>query len=244
MKKFKPNDIIPLIDLTRLNESETPEGINDLCALADQYKTASVCIPLSWVKQARSALKDSKIAVATVANFPSGQHPISTVREEVNRAVIDGADELDLVIPHHELRAGNFQAVQQTISAVRSSWPYKKLKCILETGVLTLDQVRIASEIAIGEGADFLKTSTGKIAQGAEINSFTVMLDVIYTEDHSVGIKVSGGITEYDHIIPFLNKAAEVMGEDWVTAKQFRIGTSQLLYHLTQTQPKLTEVKY
>ncbi len=243
MKNFKPKDIIPFIDLTSLNENETAESITALCKLADKHKTASVCVPLPWVQHARNTLKDSKIAVVTVANYPSGQHPISTVREEVSRAVNDGADELDLVIPYLDLRSGNLQAVQHLIASVRSIWPYKKLKCILETGILTLEQVRIASEIAIGEGADFLKTSTGKLSQGAHIDSFAIMLDVIYLEDHSVGIKASGGIKEYEQVLPFLNKTAEIMGEDWITPKQFRIGASQLLTQLTETKPRAARAK-
>lgn len=175
---------LSLLDLTNLREDCTPQQIATLCQRAHTEfgNTAAICIWPRFVAQARAAFgKDHTIRIATVVNFPSGDLDVATVVAETEAAIGDGADEIDLVIPYRKFMAGDESAVAEMIAAVRKACAAPVLlKVILETGELKDKAlIRRASEIAIAEGADFIKTSTGKVAVNATLEAADIMLQAI-----------------------------------------------------------------
>lgn len=225
---------LSLLDLTNLKDDCTPAAIEQLCARARTPfgHTAAICIWPRFVTQARGILgSDSLVRIATVVNFPSGELDIATVVEETERAVADGADEIDLVIPYRALMAGNEAAVTSMVTAVRQACPAPTLlKTILETGELKDSALmRRASELAIAAGADFIKTSTGKVAVNATLEATDIMLRAIRDSRRKVGFKPAGGISSVADAALYLRLADTIMGEDWVMPSTFRFGASGLL---------------
>lgn len=190
---------LSLLDLTNLKEDCTPQQIAALCQRAHTEfgNTAAICIWPRFVAQARAAFgKDHTIRIATVVNFPSGDLDVATVVAETEVAIRDGADEIDLVIPYRKFIAGDETAVSDMVAAVRKACATPVLlKVILETGELKDKAlIRRASEIAIAEGADFIKTSTGKVAVNATLEAADIMLQAIRDSKQKVGFKPAGGI--------------------------------------------------
>lgn len=225
---------LSLMDLTDLTDDCTPEAIERLCGCARTRHghTAAICIWPRFVAQARAILgPNSPVKIATVANFPSGDLAVDTVVEETRRAIGDGADEIDLVIPYRAFMAGDEQAERRMISAVRRVCPAPVLlKAILETGELRdRDLIRSASHIAIQEGADFLKTSTGKVAVNATLEAADIMLTCIRESGRKVGFKAAGGVRTIGDARMYLNLAATIHSPDWPMPSTFRFGASGLL---------------
>ena len=186
------------------------------------------------MKTAKENLKDSNILVASVAGaFPAGQSPISIKVAEVKYAIEQGADEIDMVISRGKLIEGNYKVVFDEITAIKKACNNTHLKVILETGELqTIKNIRKASELAINAGADFIKTSTGKINPAATETAFIIMLDTIqeYYDKTGimVGIKPAGGIRESVQAIRYYCLVKEILGEKWLNSNYFRIGASSL----------------
>lgn len=222
---------LALVDLTSLNDDDTPEVIERLCrrARTPLGPVAAVCVYPRFVAQARRALGDSLVKVATVVNFPAGDADPAAVAEQTRRAIADGADEIDVVQPYRALQAGDKARVRAILEATRAACPDATLKVILESGALSLDEVRRASELAIDCGADFLKTSTGKIAQGASLEAALVMLEVIRRHGLLLGLKPAGGIRTVRDAAQYLALADAVMGPNWASPARFRFGASGLL---------------
>jgi deoxyribose-phosphate aldolase len=225
---------LSLLDLTNLKEDCTPQQIADLCRRAQtpSGNVAAICIWPRFVAQARAALgKDASIQIATVVNFPSGNAPVENVVAETKLAVADGADEIDLVIPYQKLIAGDEAAVAQMVQAVRAVCQKPiLLKVILETGELkdsTL--IRRASEIAIENGADFIKTSTGKVAVNATLEAADIMLRAIRDSKQKVGFKPAGGISSVNDAVLYLRLAETIMLPNWAMPSTLRFGASSLL---------------
>ncbi|MCK4360588.1 MAG: deoxyribose-phosphate aldolase [Bacteroidales bacterium] len=234
--------ILSLIDLTTLEGSDTEKKIISLCNKAKGYKlkgkgipnVAAVCVYPPFVKIAKKNLEDTGIKVASVAGaFPSGQSPLFVKIEEVKYAINEGADEIDMVISRGKFLEGNYQEVFDEISAIKDVCGDKHLKVILETGELeSLKNIRKASEIAINAGADFIKTSTGKISPAATEPAFIVMLDTIkeYYEktEKMIGVKPAGGISEPWQALNYLVLVKDILGDKWLNKNYFRIGASRL----------------
>jgi len=225
---------LTLLDLTDLTETCTPSDIDTLCADArtPHGHTAAICIWPRFVRQARSILGPaSPVRVATVVNFPLGDLTVDAVAKETRTAIIDGADEIDLVIPYHALIAGDEPAVRHMIAAVRAECPSPiLLKAILETGELKdRDLIRSASHIAISEGVDFLKTSTGKALINATLEAADIMLTCIRESGRKVGFKPAGGVRTVADARLYINLADIIMGSAWVMPSTFRFGASILL---------------
>ena len=234
--------VLSCIDLTTLEGSDNAQKIEEVCRTARQFKNngpdvpnvAAVCFYPPFAAQAKSLLKGSGIQVACVAGaFPSGQSPLELRVAEVEYAVAQGADEIDMVISRGEYLSGNFTFVHEEVTAIKKACGAAHLKVILETGELpTLAMVRHASDLAINAGADFIKTSTGKIAQAATLEAFYVMLLAI--KDHyertgqMVGIKPAGGIRKADEALNYLLVLEKVLGNKWMNNSWFRIGASSL----------------
>lgn len=224
---------LSLLDLTNLRDDCDTAAIDDLCRRAQTPygTTAAICIWPRFVAQARTTLGEGHpVRIATVVNFPSGGLPVSAVVEETKGAIRDGADEIDLVIPYEAFLAGNEAAVTEMVSAVRDACPNACLKVILETGELK-DSARIsrASELAIEAGADFIKTSTGKVSVNATLEAADIMLRAIRDSRKRIGFKPAGGIGTVADADLYLRLAETIMGSDWIMPSTFRFGASSLL---------------
>ena len=233
---------LSMIDLTTLEGKDTEGKVRQLCykamhlhdALQDIPTVAAICVYPTYVGVAKKALRGSDIQVASVATaFPSGQANLEAKLSDTKFAVDQGADEIDMVISRGQFLAGNYQFVFDEITAVKEACGKAHLKVILETGELdTLDNVRKASEIAMYAGADFIKTSTGKIQPAATLQVTYVMLDAIkdfYLKTGKIiGMKPAGGISTSKIALQYLVMLNEVLGEKWMTKKYFRFGASSL----------------
>jgi deoxyribose-phosphate aldolase len=240
--------ILGSVDLTTLEGSDNESKVQKLCETALSLRNvdrgipapAAVCVYPPFVGLAKELLAGSGIRVASVAGaFPSGQLPIRLKVSEVEYAVGQGADEIDMVISRGAFLAGRYQQVYDEIRAIRNACAHQKLKVILETGELqTAQNIYRASQLAIHAGADFLKTSTGKIAVNATPEAFWVMMLAIqqYHQDtgKKVGIKVAGGVSDLQQAYTYLHMWRQNMGKDWVTPELFRVGTSRLAGKLNE----------
>ena len=222
---------IGLIDLTDLSDDHAPDGIDELCRRAREHGTAAVCVWPEFVSTCAAQLAGSGVRVATVVNFPTGAEPVAEVEAATRRALADGADDIDVVLPYEAFLAGDEQSAGETVSALAAlvDEPHV-LKVILESGALgSAETVGAAARLAIGCGADFVKTSTGKIPAGASLEAAGAMLEAIRDADRPVGLKPSGGIRTFDEAMAYVDLADSVMGEGWATPATFRFGASGLL---------------
>ncbi len=225
------------LDLTDLSDDCDEEAIATLCrrAVTPHGSVAAICIWPRFVTLAKAQLAPD-VKVATVVNFPSGNEPAEQVMEMTERAVLDGADEIDMVIPYRALLEGRPEQVPARIERVRRAAEYAPVKAILETGVLETDEnIRLASELAIEGGARFLKTSTGKVSINATLGAAQAMLETIAAKDPTVGFKAAGGVRTTRDAANYLALADEIMGEGWATPARFRIGASGVLDALLDT---------
>jgi deoxyribose-phosphate aldolase len=243
---------IRMVDLTTLEGADTPGKIRGLCVKArqpdpadpDVPPVAAVCVYPDLVPVAREALVGSPVAVASVATaFPSGRASLAVKLADVADAVSAGADEVDMVIDRGAFLSGRYAQVYEEVRAVREACGAAHLKVILETGELaTLDNVSRASWLAMLAGADFIKTSTGKVTPAATPPVALVMLaavrDFAQATGTRVGVKVAGGIRTAKDAIRYLVLVAETAGEEWLTPSLFRIGASSLLNDLLMQRSK------
>ncbi len=222
---------IGLIDLTDLADDHAPGGIDELCRRAREHATAAVCVWPEFVATCASQLRETDVRVATVVNFPSGDEPLDAVTAAVAAALADGADDIDVVLPYRAVLSGDVDRAAALVAAVAALIePPTLLKVILETGALDDTAViSSAAQLAIDNGADFVKTSTGKIPAGASLEAAAAMLDVIARAGRPVGLKPSGGIRTFDEAMAYIDLADSVMGEGWATPATFRFGASGLL---------------
>ncbi len=237
---------LSMIDLTTLEGADTPGKVRQMSykamhphlAYPGLPSTAAVCVYPTLVKIATEALKGSGVKVAAVATaFPAGQSPLSVKLEDTRFAVSNGADEIDMVIARGEYHRGNYSRVYDEIAAIKEACGNARLKVILETGELgSLDHVRRASDIAMHAGADFIKTSTGKIFPAATFSVSLVMLEAIrdfyYDTGKMIGMKPAGGIREAKTAITYLVMVKETLGQAWLTNEWFRFGSSSLINDL------------
>jgi len=233
---------LSMIDLTTLEGKDSPGKVRQLCRkarfphvpLPDLPHVAAVCVYPNMVSVAKKALNQTSIKVASVATgFPSGMTTLKAKLEETKRVVEDGADEIDMVIARGEFLQGNYNYVYDEIAAVKEACGQAHLKVILETGELeTGENVRKASDIAMHAGADFLKTSTGKISPAATQPVTLVMLEAIrdfyYQTGKMVGMKPAGGIRKAKQAIQYLILVNETLGAAWLSPDWFRFGASSL----------------
>lgn len=230
-----------MIDLTTLEGKDTEGKVKQLCYKArhlhDELNlptVAAVCVYPNMVSVAKSALKGSAIKVASVATaFPSGMSNMKVKLEDTRMAIEEGADEVDMVISRGKFHQGEYAYVSDEISTIKEACNKVTLKVILETGELgTPDKIRLASDIAIQSGADFIKTSTGKISPAATMPTTLLMLEAI--KDHylrtgkMIGMKPAGGISDAKTALHYLVMVKETLGVDWLTNKLFRFGASRL----------------
>jgi deoxyribose-phosphate aldolase len=231
-----------MIDLTTLEGKDTEGKVKQMCykamhmhdAMPGIPTVAAVCVYPSMVKIAKASLKGSSVKVASVSTaFPAGQAPLQVKLDDTRFAVEAGADEIDMVISRGKFLAGEYNFVFDEIAAIKEACGNARLKVILETGEIgNFDQVRKASEIAVQAGADFIKTSTGKINPAANMPVTLVMLHCI--KDHydrtgiMIGMKPAGGISTAKQALHYLVMVKETLGEAWLSNEWFRFGASRL----------------
>jgi deoxyribose-phosphate aldolase len=233
---------LSMIDLTTLEGADSPGKVKQLCykarhphdSLPDIPHVAAVCVYPTLVRIAKEALRGSGINVAAVATgFPSGQYPLNVKLDDTRYAVGEGADEIDMVISRGHFLAGDYNYVFDEIAQTKEACGEAHLKVILETGELsTLDNVRKASDLAMHAGADFIKTSTGKVQPAATQPVTLVMLEAIrdfyYATGKKIGMKPAGGISTAKVALQYLVMLRETLGQDWLTPDLYRIGASRL----------------
>lgn len=244
-KETKVNGLLltlNMIDLTTLEGKDSEGKVKQMCYkakhLLDIYEglptVAAVCVYPSMVKTAKKAVEGSGIKVASVATgFPSGQVPKDEKIKETKFAVAQGADEVDMVISRGKFLEGEYNYVFDEIASIKEACGEARLKVILETGELvTFDKVRKASDIAMYAGADFIKTSTGKVTPAATMPVTLVMLEAIrdfyYKTGKMIGMKPAGGISKSKLALHYLVMLNEILGEDWMNNHWFRFGASSL----------------
>ena len=257
--KAKAIDLaIRMVDLTTLEGADTPGKVRALCAKARRPDpadascppVAAICVYPAMAGVAAAALAGSGVHLASVATaFPSGQAPLEVKLADTREAVAAGADEIDMVISRGAFLAGDHTRVFDEIVAVKEACGSAHLKVILETGELgTYDDIRRASWLAMLAGADFIKTSTGKVAVNATLPITLVMLEAVrdFRERHGriVGVKPAGGIKNTKDAIKYLVLVNETVGDDWLTPDRFRFGASSLLNDLLMQRTKLTTGHY
>lgn len=231
-----------MVDLTTLEGADTDRKVMQLCNKAQHLHdahpnlptVAAVCVYPNFVKIAKASLKGSGINVASVATaFPSGQSSLEIKLLDTKIAVDAGAEEVDMVISRGKFHEGDYNFVFDEIAAIKEACGSSRLKVILETGELgTFDKVRKASDIAMEAGADFIKTSTGKISPAATLPVTLVMLEAIkdyyYKTGIQVGMKPAGGISNSKLALQYLMLVKETLGKDWLNNQWFRFGASSL----------------
>ncbi|MDK1312242.1 deoxyribose-phosphate aldolase [Pseudoalteromonas ardens] len=226
------------MDLTSLSGTECDQDIIQLCQQASSAvgNVAAICIYPRYIPLARQHLA-AGIRVATVANFPHGNDNIARAVEETRTAVALGADEVDVVFPYSALMAGNPDIGQQLIEQCKQACGAQvQLKVIIESGVLATPKlIEQASRIAINAGADFIKTSTGKVAVNASLEAAQVMLNAIKSSGKQVGFKAAGGVRTVADAQAYLMQARQIMGPDWMNKQHFRFGASGLLSDVLAT---------
>jgi deoxyribose-phosphate aldolase len=230
--------IYSLIDLTSLNFNDTEATITQLCQQATSTlgHVAAVCIYPKFIPLAKKLLTNSDVKIATVVNFPEGSQSLATVVGDIQKAIKLGAQEIDVVMPYQEYLAKKYAEVKNFIHACKNACGEDVLlKVILETGAL--QQAAIisqASKDVILAGADFIKTSTGKINIGATLEAAEAMLTTIHDLklNRAVGFKTSGGVRTIEQAKNYLMLAESIMGKNWISPQTFRIGASQLVKEL------------
>ncbi len=234
---------LKLMDLTTLNDDDTDQKVIDLCHAAKSAvgNTAAVCIYPRFVPIAKKTLREQgtpDVKIATVTNFPHGNDDIDIAVAETKAAVAYGADEVDVVFPYRALMAGNAEVGFELVKQCKAACGDILLKVIIETGELKEEAlIKQASEICIKAGADFIKTSTGKVPENATPEYARMMLEVIRDMGvaQPVGFKPAGGVRTADDAAAYLAMADEILGDDWVDARHYRFGASSLLTNLLNT---------
>jgi len=244
---------LSMVDLTTLEGADSPEKVRSLCRKAitpdpadpSLPSAAAICVYPALVPVAKAALEGSPVRIASVATgFPSGQYPLEVRLDDTRRAVEAGADEIDMVISRGAFLSGRRTEVADEIAAVKDACGSAHLKVILETGELeTYDNVRAASDLAIEAGADFIKTSTGKVSPAATMGVTLVMLEAVRDEflrsGRRIGVKPAGGIRASKQALHYLVMVKETVGGEWLTPDLFRFGASSLMNDLLMQLARL-----
>ena len=231
-----------MIDLTTLEGKDTPGKVKQMCYKAMHLhdvqpglpNVAAVCVYPTMVRTAKKVVEGSNVKVASVSTaFPSGQAPLDVKIRDTRFAVDEGADEIDMVISRGKFLSGEYAFVFDEIATIKEACGKARLKVILETGELvTLDNVRKASDLAIYAGADFIKTSTGKIQPAATMQvTYTMLMAIKDYYDKTgimIGMKPAGGISTSKLALHYLVMVKETLGNDWLSNEWFRFGASSL----------------
>lgn len=230
--------LIPFLDVTYLEDKTNSAALLDLCEAikAAPCLAAAICVYQRDLMLVKSALKGYQINFACVINFPSGNSPVHQIQTEIKEAIDLGATELDVVAPYRQFLVGDKKETREFITFCRDNIPREILfKLILETGEINdAEAIYQFSLMACESGVDFIKTSTGKVKQGASLEATQKMLlaikDYYQHTNKCVGIKVSGGIRSIEDAVPYVEQFNSLLRKDWLVPELFRIGASQLFH--------------
>src|SRR5690554_5147498 len=234
-------EVCGLVDLTSLNAYDSVKSIDQFLDQALSYKTkgfqvAAICLYPNFAAQAVNTLQNTSIKTAVVAgNFPNSQGFLATRLNECELALEAGVDEVDIVLNLGEFENKEYKHVSDEVSAFKGLMPHKTLKVILETGYLkTPEKIRLASELAVDGGADFIKTSTGKEFPGANLEAVETMAKFLSERSGSqkVGLKISGGVRTYEDALQYFECVENHLGASFMTPETLRIGASSLVRNL------------
>jgi deoxyribose-phosphate aldolase len=229
-----PEVLMACIDLTSLNDTDDEHSISVLCAQAVAYKVASVCVYPQFISVANRQLAKA-VAIATVANFPSGTADLTQVLTQIRQSIDAGATEIDVVLPYQEfLTNKDSSRIVAFVKACKAECGAIVLKTIVESGAM--DPPRVLEHLALAAlegGSDFLKTSSGKVLTGATLEAAAILLGALKAfGDERRGFKASGGVKTYKQAKEYWLLSALIMGENWPTPARFRLGASSLLTEL------------
>jgi deoxyribose-phosphate aldolase len=241
---------LKLMDLTTLNDDDTDEKVIALChdAKTAVGNTAAICIYPRFIPIAKKTLREQgtpEVRIATVTNFPHGNDDIDIAVAETKAAIAYGTDEVDVVFPYRTLIAGDEKTGFELVKQVKEACGDTLLKVIIETGELKEEAlIKRASELSIEAGADFIKTSTGKVPVNATPEAAEIMLKVIRDMGvaKTVGFKPAGGVRTAEDAAAFLAMADDILGSDWADNQHYRFGASSLLTSLLNTLEVTSEV--
>ncbi|MGV3278193.1 deoxyribose-phosphate aldolase [Rickettsiales bacterium LUAb2] len=240
---FSKELVVSLMDLTSLNDNDNDTSIINFLTNANNPlgSVAAICIYAEFIQTAKPILPKN-IALATVVNFPNPSISVASVIHEVKRAVYLGADEIDLVIPYQEYIEHSHSSIAcELVKNCKHLLTDKVLKVIIESGELKTEKlIRKATADAIINGADFVKTSTGKTSIGATLEAAKFILEEIKSSKKTVGFKASGGIKTFNEAKDYLTLAKEICGEQFLTPKTFRFGVSSLLSNLLKNKSDIS----
>lgn len=235
-------ELFEFIDLTSLNNDDHFHHIESFCKRAvslynEGFKVAAICVFPNFTETVRNSLKNTSIKTAVVgAGFPNSQSFLETKVNECKIAVEKGAEEIDIVINLGALKEGKYDFVKNEIKTIKDNIQPARLKVILETGQLNAEQIKKACEISIAAGADFIKTSTGKIATGAQPEAVKIMAHSILAHKNNtgdeIGLKISGGVRTKNDAILYYGIVEEILGKSYMKPATFRIGASSLINDL------------
>ena len=237
-----------LLDLTSLNDDDTEAKISSLCEQAqieNVGKVAALCIYprfIPWAKQELARLNIVDVKIATVSNFPQGRDNLAAAVAETKACLAYGADEVDVVFPYRALREGNESIGYKLVKACKAACGEKTLKVIIESGELkTPELIAKASQISIAAGADFIKTSTGKVPVNATPEAADIMLTQIIDSQKAIGFKPAGGVKTVADVREYLTLLESKLGKEALTATTFRFGTSSLLKALLEAMGEASD---
>ena len=256
MDKAVYSKLLNFIDLTSLNTEDAPDTITELVKKINEFDDnfdilphpAGICVYPSFVSTVKDMLQEDLEIVSVAGGFPHSQTFIEVKIAEVSMAVLEGATEIDVVIPVGNVLSGNLEEAYNEISEIKAACREAKMKVILETGLLkNVESIKKAALVAMVAGADFIKTSTGKGPKGVSLEAVYVMCDAIKEfnskNGSKVGIKIAGGVSETEDAVKYYTLVQNRLGEDWLTPDLFRIGASRLVNNLL-TSIVGKEVKY
>lgn len=256
MEKAVYSQLLSFVDLTSLNTEDTVDKITEMVEKVNQFDEqfdilphpAGICVYPALVPIVKDNLQEDVDIVAVAAGFPHSQTFVEVKIAEVAMAVMEGATEIDVVIPVGKLLSGNYDEVYSELSEIKQSCRDAKLKVILETGLLkNAETIKKAALVSMVAGADFIKTSTGKGPQGATPEAFYVMCQAVKEfnakNGSKVGVKVAGGVSQTEDAVKYYTIVKNVLGDSWLTPELFRIGASRLVNNLL-TSIIGKEVKY
>lgn len=232
-------NLIRCLDLTSLNNDDTEYKIADLChkASCEYGNVAAICIYPKFINIAKKELANNAIKIATVINFPAGKNNQQILEQEISTAINYGADELDIVFPYTEFLNKNYSACEEYVKNAKKLCGKKHtFKLIIESGELkNANKIALATKIGIENGADFIKTSTGKTPTSATPEAANIIMETIKKYKNKTGFKASGGIRTLEDAKQYMVLAAAIMGGKWISSQNFRIGASSLLDDLINT---------
>ena len=239
---------VGLLDLTSLNDDDTEANITSLCQQAQVKNVgnvAALCIYprfIPWAKQELARLNISDVKIATVSNFPQGRDNLDAAVAETKACLAYGADEVDVVFPYRAFIEGNESIGYELVKACKAACGEKTLKVIIESGELkTPELIAKASQISIAAGADFIKTSTGKVPVNATPEAAEIMLTQIIESQKAIGFKPAGGVKTVVDVREYLSLLESKLGKEALTANTFRFGTSSLLKALLEAMGETTD---